>query len=606
MYILGLSAFYHDSAAALIKDGKVLNAAQEERFTRTKNDSSFPHHAISFLLQEEGLSINDIDHIVFYDKPWVKFERIIESVLNTSPRSLTQFLNAMPSWLGEKLNFRKLIKNKFLILDKNYSDKKILFSEHHFSHAASTFYTSPFEEACVVNIDGVGEWSTLTIYEFKKNSHKLIKQMNYPNSIGILYSAFTYFCGFKINSGEYKLMGLAPYGVDSNERTQFFIRKIKEELVAIYEDGSVKINLKHFKYHYGNRTINEKSWEDIFQLKTKEPDSELTQDYCDFALAAQLVTEEILLKIIGHAKSITNTENLCLSGGVALNCVANSKIRNQNFFNNYWIHPSPGDAGGAVGAALGYFYKDRDYNPSHEFSPYLGPSFSEKEIRISLKKFRLKYVLLDEESLISTVAQNINNDKVVGWFQGALEWGPRALGNRSILANPKSKDMQSKLNLAIKFREGFRPFAPVSTFQDAPKYFENVFDNPYMQYVHQVKGFIPNSTHLTLKERLKNINSPLPAITHLDGTARLQTVTEKQNQKLYKLIKAFEQLSDYAVLINTSFNVRGEPIVNRPDEAIECFLETKMDLLVLENFLIFKDDNVEAAEKFSKRSFELD
>ena len=606
MYILGFSAFYHDSAVALIKDGKVLFAAQEERFTRVKNDSSFPKNAIKFVLQEEGLTINEIDHIVFYDKPWIKFERIVESVLSTSPRSLFQFLNAMPSWLGEKLNFRKLIRNKFVELDKSYIEKKILFSEHHFSHAASTFYTSPFDEACVVNIDGVGEWSTLTIYEFKKDSHKLLKQMNYPNSIGILYSAFTYFCGFKINSGEYKLMGLAPYGVQKNERTQFFIQKIKEELVTIHADGSVRINLDHFMYHYGNRTINERNWERIFKLKTKNPDAELTQDYCDFALAAQIVTEEILLKIIAHAKSITSKENLCLSGGVALNCVANSKIRSKNLFSNYWIHPSPGDAGGALGAALGYYYKDQDYKPNHNFSPYLGPSYSNKEIEQALKKFKLKFELLEQDSLLQTVAELINKNKVVGWFQGRLEWGPRALGNRSILANPTSRDMQSKLNLAIKFREGFRPFAPVSTYQDAQRYFESVFDNPFMQYVHQVKGFVPSSTNQTLKERLKNINSPLPAITHLDGSARLQTVTEKQNEKLFKLIKYFEAVSGFPVLINTSFNVRGEPIVNRPEEAIECFLETKMDLLVLDNFIIFKDENLEIANSFNKRKFALD
>lgn len=607
MYVLGISAYYHDSAAALIRNGKVLYAAQEERFSRIKNDSSFPIQAIKYVLLEEGLELSQIDHIIFYDKPWLKFERIVDTILNQSPRSLSQFLAAMPSWLGEKLNFRKTLKEGFNQLTENFEAKNILFSEHHFSHAASTFYTSPFKDACVINIDGVGEWATLSIYDFNESGHNLIKQMNFPNSIGILYSAFTFYCGFKINSGEYKLMGLAPYG--RKEEAQKIKQKIQDNLYQTFEDGSIKINLSFFKYHFGNKTINEKKWESLFNLPVNTPDSEMTQAYCDFALGAQLATEDILTTIIRHARTISKSQNLCLSGGVALNCVANTKIKKDNQFQNIWIHPAPGDAGGAIGAALGFYYSQEKYNPQNLFDPYLGPRYSNYEIERSLKKYQLNFRFLNEIDLYESVAQTLLENKIVGWFQDRMEWGPRALGNRSILASPLDREMQKKLNLKIKFREGFRPFAPVALESKADQYFQPSFKNPYMQYTHQVVGFEEDTENITTNKfsnRLSCVKTPLPAITHLDGSARLQTVNEELNRKLTHLLIKFEEKSGVPVLINTSFNVRGEPIVCSPENAIECFLSTDMDILVLGNFIACKDDNIEKAKKFRPKSFSKD
>lgn len=591
MYVLGISALFHDSAAALIKNGEVILAAQEERFTRVKNDSGFPKNAIEFLLKEEGLNLSEINHIVFYDKPWRKFERIIDSIMSYSPKSLTQFLTAMPSWLGEKLYFRKLLLKHFQEIDPNYpANKKVLFSEHHFSHAASCFYTSPFQSSACLVVDGVGEWATLSIYEFDKNGHKLIKQMDYPNSIGILYSAFTYYCGFKINSGEYKLMGLAPYGdKQAAEKIQILIEK---NLYRQFDDGSIELNLEHFKFHYGRETINKQSWEEVFGYDARSSDTRLEQFYCDFALAAQSVTEKILLKVCQHVKEITGSSNLCYSGGVALNCVANSKIRNSKLFDKIWIHPSPGDAGGAIGCALGYYYCKQKYDPISEFSPYLGPAFDNGEIERELKKYKITYRKLEEPKLIDLCANLLSQNLIMGWFQGRMEWGPRALGNRSILASPLDKNMQKTMNLKIKFRESFRPFAPVIPIEKAKKFFSPGSSNSFMQYTDKVKGFeFSEMANQDIGTKIRNIKSSLPAITHVDGSARVQTVTRHANPRFHNLLLEFEKITNTPVLINTSFNVRGEPIVCTPEDAIKCFLKTKMDCLVLGNFLVLKNDN---------------
>lgn len=605
MYIIGISAFYHDSAAALIKDGKIVAAAQEERFTRIKNDSSFPLNAINFLFEDNGLSESDIEQIIFYDKPWLKFERILDSTLQFAPHTLKQFIISLPSWLSEKLNFRKLMKTKLKDRFPLLAQKEILFSEHHFSHAASTFYTSPFTDSAVLTIDGVGEWATTTIFSFSEDSYTKHEEMHYPDSIGLLYSAFTMFCGFKVNSGEYKLMGLAPYGDKDARQTREFIKIIKDKLLTIHNDGSINLNLKYFKFHHGKETINRKGFEKIFNLKTRDPNSTITQDYCNYALAAQIVIEEIILKLCKHTKDITGCDNLCLAGGVALNCVANHKILLSKLFKNIWIHPAPGDAGGAVGCALGYYYSMYKYTP-HDFNPYLGPSFSNKEIEVELKRFKLNYTQVDYDDLYSKVASALAQSEIVGWFQDRMEWGPRALGNRSILGNPKDQQMQQKLNLKIKFRESFRPFAPITLEEDLKENFETDINLPYMQFTVPVKNSSINEipTHNNLPEKLKAICSPLPAITHLDLSARVQSVSKAQNPKMHALLNEFKKKTGHGTLINTSFNVRGEPIVCSPKNAIECFLSTEMDILVLNNFLIQKSDISE--NQLTTRSFALD
>ncbi|MAZ49365.1 MAG: hypothetical protein CME65_12460 [Halobacteriovoraceae bacterium] len=603
MYTLGISAFYHDSAAALIKNGKVIFAAQEERFTRIKGDSNFPTNAIRFLLTEEGITLNDLENIVYYDKPWKKFERIVDTILLTSPRSFKQFLNAMPSWLGEKLYFRTLLKKHFKNIDPSFNGKRVMFSDHHFSHAASCFYTSPFEESAALVVDGVGEWATLSIYKFTKNSHKLLKQMNFPHSIGILYSAFTFYCGFKINSGEYKLMGLAPYGRDKEAiKIQEIIEK---NLFTTFDDGSIELNLENFEFHHGLKTINDKRWKELFKHSVRSEEDELTQFYCDFAKASQLAVEKILLKITKHVKEITLSENLCFSGGVALNCVANSKIKEQNLFRNIWIHPAPGDAGGAIGAALGFYFKDKQYKKREDhFNAYLGPEYSDQEILRSIKKFKLKHNKKVIVESIESIAKDLAEGKVLGWFQGKMEWGPRALGNRSILASPLEQTMQKKLNLKIKFREGFRPFAPITIESKAHKYFEPNYSNPYMQFTQRVKSYKKIDSEEF--KSLSNIESDFPSITHLDGSARLQTVNSEQNPLITCLLEKFELVTGYPILINTSFNVRGEPIVCSPIDAIRCFLSTEMDILVLGNFILRREENLDAITNFKPEVFNKD
>ncbi len=606
MYILGISAYFHDSAAALIKDGVLLAAAQEERFTRIKNDSAFPINAVRFLLEDEYINASHIEKIIFYDKPWLKFERILESSIAFAPYSLKNFLMSMPIWLSTKLNARKQITNNLIDVDPKFKDTKLLFSEHHFSHAASSFYTSPFTDACSITIDGVGEWATTSIIDFKSDGYNYISEIHYPHSIGLLYSAFTCFCGFRVNSGEYKLMGLAPYGIKDDKETVVFINQIKDNLLTIFEDGSIQLNLEYFSFYKNGNTINEAKFQKLFSLKSRREEEEISQSYANFALAAQVVTEEIIIKIIQHASSVSKSKNLCLSGGVALNCVANSKIQSLNLFENIWIHPSPGDAGGAVGAALAVYYSNHKYLSCLNFTPYLGPSYSDKNILAELNTYGLPFKKYTDTDLFHFCGKKLSQSNIVGWFQGKLEWGPRSLGNRSILANPCDQEMQLKLNLKIKFREGFRPFAPVVIEEDAHKYFQKCTFSPYMQYTYQVMdASSKSSTNTGFKNRLKSIKSKTPAITHLDLSARVQTVNASQNDRLYKLIKAFETHTQIPMLINTSFNVRGEPIVCSPKDAIECFLSTNMDILVLGNFIIERCE-IPTEKLISKRDFLLD
>ncbi|MCY4645256.1 MAG: hypothetical protein OXB88_11620 [Bacteriovoracales bacterium] len=611
--ILGLSCFYHDAAAALVSDGKILAAAQEERFSRIKNDPSFPLRAVEFCLEEEGLTLSDIESIVFYDKPFLKMERIFQTHLDNAPRGFQSFLTSVPSWMGEKFNFKKLIKQKLKALPGTFRGD-ILFSEHHLSHGASSFYTSPFSEAAALTIDGVGEWATLSISKFEGAKVTLLREMRFPDSVGLLYSAFTYYCGFKVNSGEYKLMGLAPYGHRDSERTARTIALIKENVVTVHRDGSISLNRSYFPYERQNRMIDEARFEKLFGLPRRTADGPLPQEYCDMALAIQTVTEEIVLKLARHTREITDCPNLCLAGGVALNCVANGKILAEKIFDSVWAHPAAGDAGGAPGAALAYYYsQDPDaFSRRPSFSPYLGPWFSDKEVSAVLKKggrnrpFPLyEYKKLDrDDELLDSVATSLFEGKVCGWFQGRMEWGPRALGNRSILADPSRPEMQRKLNLKIKFRESFRPFAPVVLEERAHEYFEGLGQgfapSPYMLFTYPVACAQrtpdeegpgdKNQGAEDIPSRLRQRRSTISAVTHVDYSARVQTVSRTQNPKLYDLICAFSQKSGLPMLINTSFNVRGEPIVCTPTEALNCFLKTDMDILVMNNYVVSKKD----------------
>jgi len=591
MVIIGISAFSHDSAVALVKDGEILCAAQEERFSRIKNDSSFPLESLKFVIKQTSISIDDIDVIVFYEKPWLKFERIVETLIGSSPFSLKLFLKSMPAWIGEKLNTRKMIGKKLRLISKELSKKKVMFSEHHFSHAASSFYTSPFKESCSVTIDGVGEWATTSIISFERDKIKILKEIHYPDSIGLFYSAMTYFCGFNINSGEYKFMGLSPYGEKDSERTQSYIRKLKSEVVCFLADGSFSLNMSYFSFHKENEMLNIKKLSSLLGLKKRSKDSPLRQEYCDFALAVQTVTEELVLGVIRHARDITKSKNLCLSGGVILNCVANKKIKDLQLFDNIWIHPSPGDAGAALGAALGYYYQNEVYNPNFsKFHPYLGMSYRDDEILEAIHVRKLEYKKYDENDILRLCAKKLKEGSVVGWFQGRMEWGPRALGARSILASPLDKKMHYRLNKKVKHRENFRPFAPVVIEEDVDNYFNGGFSSPYMQYVMGVKDAFINNDYSAqdILDQRKRIISNVPAITHVDLSARVQTVSMSNNKKFYKLLNEFKKITGHSMLINTSFNVMNEPIVCSPDDAIRCFLNTDLDYLILNNFCIEK------------------
>ena len=608
--ILGISAFYHDSAAALIIDGEIIAAAQEERFTRKKHDANYPFNAVEYVLSEGKIKLNDIDHIVFFEKPFLKFERLLETYMAFAPRGFKSFSLSMPIWLREKLFQKKFLFDKLKLHDENFNSiNKIKFSEHHYSHAASAFFPSPFEEAIILTLDGVGEWATTTVAIGKKNKLEIIKEIHFPHSLGLLYSAFTYYTGFKVNSGEYKVMGLAPYGKPR------FKDLIINKLMDLKEDGSFKLNMKYFNYATG-LTMTNKNFSKLFGEPVRNSEKDLLNEFhMDIAASIQAVTEEIVLRIATNLIEKYKIKNLCLAGGVALNCVANGKILDQKIFDNIWIQPAAGDAGGSLGAALAYWYKELDmprikYEDKMKGS-YLGPKFNEDKIETELKKLKAVYTKKNSKDISTTVAKELSNNKTVGWFQGRMEFGPRALGGRSILADPRSEEMQKQLNLKIKFRESFRPFAPSVLREDLKSWFEINNDSPYMLLVSQVKKEkqIRMSTEdqkLFGIEKLNVKRSSIPAITHVDYSARIQTVHKETNPKYYDLINEFKKITGCPVLVNTSFNVRGEPIVCSILDAFNCFMGTNLDILVVENFILFKSDQDKSLLKNYKDKFELD
>ena len=597
-YILGISAYYHDSAACLIHEGKIIAAAQEERFTRKKHDKSFPKHSIDYCFDEAKINFNNIKFIGFYDKPFLKFERILETYLSEAPLGFKSFSNAIPIWIKEKLFLKKTIidniSNFYKIKDKSLIESKILFAEHHVSHSASAFYPSPFNSSAILTMDGVGEWVTTSIGYGDNNKINFLKEIHFPHSLGLLYSAFTYFSGFKVNSGEYKLMGLAPYG------KPIYKKLIKKEIIDIKEDGSFKLNMKYFNYTVGLTMTNSK-FDNLFKRKPRKPDSNITQFEMDLAKSIQEVIEEVILKLVKTTKKITNSDNLVLAGGVALNCVANSKIIKQNKFRNVWVQPASGDAGGALGVAQHIYYNYLNNNRKVDSNKndlmngsYLGKSYTNSEIKDFLNSKKIIYVeYQSEEKFIEEISNYIILGKVIGWHQGRMEFGPRALGNRSIIADPRNKKMQKILNEKIKFRESFRPFAPSILKEELKNYFDfsNV-DSPYMLFVANLKKeFRLNQTdqkNLFGLEKLNFVRSLLPAITHVDFSSRIQTVDKKTNPKFYKLLKNFGKKTGYPILVNTSFNIRGEPIVCSPEDAYNCFMKTNMDILALGNFIISK------------------
>ncbi|WP_037316923.1 carbamoyltransferase N-terminal domain-containing protein [Salegentibacter sp. Hel_I_6] len=600
MKILGISAYYHDSAAAIILNGKVLYAAQEERFTRIKNDASFPEEAIKFCLDESGFDLSDIDVIAFYDKPFLKFERLLETYYAFAPRGFKSFVKAMPVWLKEKLFIKQIIRKKLKQIDTNFKNSKIdiVFPEHHLSHIASAFYTSPFKKSAFITVDGVGEWAT-TSYGIAcgEKGIEVLEELQFPDSIGLFYSSFTYFLGFEVNRGEYKMMGLAPYSNIQSNRVAQFIEIIKEKLIDIKKDGSIKLNRDYFEFPVGLRMVNPKKWESLFGFRKREPNEKLIQIHADLAFAVQKVLEQVLVRIINHVKQQTKANYLCMAGGVALNCVANSVLYNQKIFKDIYIQPAPGDAGGALGAALvtNYLKSDLIFTGLNEaFNNYLGPNFSRLEIERILRKNKCNFQYFkSSEELLSITANYIAEKKVVGWFQGRTEFGPRALGNRSILADATDVDMQSKLNLKIKFREGFRPFAPAVCEEDYATYFEPGKQSHYMLFTNELKqslvNELPNNFDgFSLEKKRNLVKSTLPAITHIDFSARVQVVKKSMNPRFWNLIQAYKKRSGNAVIINTSFNVKDEPIVNTPENAYLCFMNSGMDILVIENYLIVK------------------
>ncbi|MCD6111825.1 MAG: carbamoyltransferase [Bacteroidales bacterium] len=603
MKILGISCFYHDSAAAIIQDEDILAAAQEERFTRKKHDKSFPENAVKYCLEYSGFSIDELDAVVFYDKPFLKFERLLETYYAFAPKGIRSFVKAIPVWIKEKMFLKKLILSELKkINDFDKKHIKLLFPEHHLSHAASAFYPSPFEDAAILTVDAVGEWATSSICYGEKNNISILKEMHFPHSLGLLYSAFTYFLGFRVNSGEYKLMGLAPYGNPDSERVKNFVDIIKNKLIKIYDDGSIWINQKYFNYSVGLKMVKEKKWEKLFGFKKRNSESELLQHHCDLGLAIQIVTEEIVLKMVKEAKKLTGADYLCLAGGVALNCVANGKILNSGIFKDIFIQPAAGDAGGALGAAFAayhiFFDKKRtfDINNDKMKGAYLGPEYSDKDIILTSRKFKAVYKKFDDfDSLCTNIAEYINKGKIIGWMQGRMEFGPRALGNRSIIGDPRNPEMQKKLNLKIKYRESFRPFAPSVLFENKEDFFDLKTKSPYMLIVEPVvksrRNKLPeNFNTLNLKDKLYFQRSDVPAITHIDFSARIQTVHKETNPKYWQLINAFKKLTGFGVIVNTSFNVRGEPIVCTPEDAYRCFMRTEMDYLVMNNFLFVKTE----------------
>ena len=606
--ILGVSAFYHDSAAALLVDGELVAAAQEERFSRKKQDASFPGQAVAYCLAEAGLKASDLELIVFYDKPLLKFERLLETYHAFAPRGLKSFLSAAPVWVKEKMFMRRMLREELEQLDPaiDWEKTRLLFPEHHLSHAASAFYPSPFNEAAILTVDGVGEWATTTLGRGRGREIEIFRELPFPHSLGLLYSAFTYYCGFKVNSGEYKLMGLAPYGQHGSEQVQRFEQLIRQELVDIKKDGSLLLNLDYFDYAVGLRMCRDDRWEQLFGLPPRPPESDLSQPYMDLALAIQNVTEEIILQLARTAVALSGSRNLVMAGGVALNCVANGKLLHSGMIDRLWIQPAAGDAGGALGAALAAYHlwqgEARSVDPDRQDGmqgALLGPEFSRIDVCRMCRTYRApcrEYG--DFAELCAEVAALLEQGKVVGWFQGRMEFGPRALGNRSILGDPRHPDMQKKLNLKIKFREGFRPFAPSVLAEDSADYFELASDSPYMLLVGQVQPGrcrpLPDDyAHMDLAERLYFLRSDIPAVTHVDYTARIQTVHRETNPRYWQLIEAFKRRTGYGLLVNTSFNVRSEPIICSPDDAYRCFMRTEMDYLVIGDHLFSKADQPE-------------
>jgi carbamoyltransferase len=610
MTILGISAFYHDSAAAIIVDGKIIAAAQEERFTRKKHDPGFPTSAVKYCLEYSGTSIDELDALVFYDKPLLKFERLLETYYGFAPKGLQSFIMSMPVWLREKMFLKRLIHDELKkIEDYDKKKLKLLFPEHHLSHAASAYYPSPYNESAILTIDGVGEWATASICHGKGKDITILKELRFPHSLGLLYSAFTYYLGFRVNSGEYKLMGLAPYGNPVSDSVKKYVQIIKEKLVDI----------KDFNYATGLRMAYDDKWEKLFGFPVRESEANLEQHHCDLGLAIQKVTEDVVFKMAEEAKRLTGSENLCMAGGVALNCVANGKLLRKNIFKNIFIQPAAGDAGGALGAAQAayhiYFDKERVLSGAMDEmqGSYLGPENSEQEIELMCRKYKAvakKYA--DFNQLTFDVATVLAEGNVAGWHQGRMEFGPRALGGRSILGDPRNDEMQKKLNLKIKYRESFRPFAPSVIAEDCAKHFELEGTSPYMLLVADVKeekrAPLPdNYNSLPLMERLYTKRSDVQAITHLDFSARIQTVHKETNPKYYQLLEKFREKTGYGMVVNTSFNVRGEPIVCTPEDSYRCFMRTEMDYLVINNFVFSKKEQPEFKDKGDwKTEFALD
>lgn len=594
---LGISAYYHDSAATILVDGEIIAAAQEERFTRKKHDASFPVHAVKYVLEESGIKPSDLQAVIFYEKPLIKFERLLETYHALAPRGIRSFLTAIPVWIKEKLFMKKTLTEEVRkICPGKYP---VLFTEHHLSHAASAFYPSPFEEAAILTVDGVGEWATATICHGIGNRIEIKKELQFPHSIGLLYSAFTYYTGFRVNSGEYKLMGLAPYGIPRSNQVTEFKDKIKHELVDIRDDGSILLNLKYFNFASAIKMTFDKRWEELFGIPPRMEEAELSQDYMNLALAIQQVTEEIIFKLAETARNLTGSRHLVLAGGVALNSVANGKLLSSGLFEDIWVQPAAGDAGGALGAAYAgwHIWKGKEREPENGDSmkgAFLGPEYHPDDIQKVIRRYDANAEYFkDSGGLAKKVAHYLDDGKVVGWFQGRMEFGPRALGNRSILGDARNPDMQKKMNLKIKYREGFRPFAPAVLAEDSRDYFDLDRPSPYMLLVVPVREDrclpLPDGYHQrNLYDRLYFRRSDIPAVTHIDYSARLQSVHSETNPRFWNLIREFKQLTGCSMVINTSFNVRGEPIVCTPDDAYRCFMRTEMDYLVVGDYLFEK------------------
>ncbi len=600
MYTLGISAYYHDSAACLIRNGLIMAAAQEERFTRIKHDPSFPIHSIQFCLDYSQITFKDIDEIVFYDKPFLKFERILETFYEIAPKGIKPFVKHIPEWIKEKIFFKKLLKEGLKEVARgDHKHCKFLFSEHHLSHAAWAYFTSQFDESAILTIDGVGEWTTTSIFSAKGNEITVEKELHFPHSLGLLYSSFTQFLGFKVNDGEYKMMGLAPYGDKQSETYKASKKKIETELVYLHQDGSIQLNMDFFEFLLGERMISSKKWETLFGIPLRNEKDPIEQKHCDFALAAQDITEEAVLNLAREAQKATGMKNLCLSGGVAYNCVANGRLLKEGIFDNIFVPPAVGDSGSAGGAALaGYYLQNKAFRAKEEFLKnkisFLGPQYSNQQIQAFLLSKNVDFERIDNKAaLCERAATLLVNGAVVGWMQGRMEFGARALGARSIIASPQAPDIQRTVNQKIKFRESFRPFAPVMLEEDLENYFKSSKVSPYMGLVTQIKDEFQkelpdNFQQLSILEKSRIEKSTFPGITHVDYSSRIQTVDKATNPNFWPLLNAYKNLTGNSLLINTSFNIKDEPIVCTPSDAYNCFMKTEMDYLFLGEFLLTK------------------